>query len=412
MSEIDTTFDIPQHFKDQIRECLSHLYDYAFLQDHPIVHSLTPSVPAAQRVQAFRQIIIDTIEHFSPGIKVDFHSRQARTYNILLLRYIEGHEPPLLLDQLALSERQFYREHRRATESLSRLLWERIQQSQPAEPDSTELDSTATTAISLQSEIQRVFSKSAPIDSDLNSFLFGISTAIYGLAEQHQAKIEIITTVNDVVVSADFATLRQFVILVVARLLQYVSEPGRLIFEGEIVNNGLQITVGLHGRLLDPQTIPSHLEQQETLQYLLEALDGTVDYPTISDNLIQLSLRTPLRKRNILIIDDNPDVIDLFKRYLAGQSYQIYSANEGQRGITLARDEQPELIVLDVMLPGTDGWELLQNFKNHPSTKHIPVLICSVLDAPDVAFSLGANDYLRKPPGRADFLTALARWQD
>src|SRR5438045_310587 len=102
--------EIPQSFKDQIQDCLSHLYDYAFLQDHEFVRLLIPNVAPSQRVQVFRQRIIDTIENFSPGNKVDFHSRQARTYNVLSLRYVEGHDPHDLMEQLAFSPRQFYRE--------------------------------------------------------------------------------------------------------------------------------------------------------------------------------------------------------------------------------------------------------------------------------------------------------------
>src|SRR5689334_14866313 len=114
----DNVFDIPADFVEHVQDCLSRLYDYAFLQDHPIVALLTPGSSAAQRVQVFRQTVIDAIEHFSPGSKINFHSRQARTYNVLVLRYIEGHDPQDVLEQLAFSERQYYREHRRAIDAL------------------------------------------------------------------------------------------------------------------------------------------------------------------------------------------------------------------------------------------------------------------------------------------------------
>ncbi len=77
----------------------------------------------------------------------------------------------------------------------------------------------------------------------------------------------------------------------------------------------------------------------------------------------------------------------------------------------MARALKPWLIILDVMLPTMDGWEALQNLKNHPDTHAIPVLVCSVLDTPDMALALGADGFLKKPPDQIEFLNTLARWK-
>ncbi len=398
--------NIPQLFKEQIQDCLSHLYDYAFLQDHEVVRLLTPNVAATQRVQVFRQLIIDTIEHFSPGVKVDFHSRQARTYNILLLRYIEGHDPQDLMQQLAFSQRQFYREHRRAIEALSSVLWEGIQEAPHPEAADDEIKN-----ISVQSEIQRAFSHSDVTTSDLRTFLDGISGSIGSLATRQGVSVEVRTDEPLATVEVDLMALRQAVILIAARLVLYATQQKHMLLQGRVADTETQITIEIGESSAAAEAIHDMLAQQESLQYLLEALDARLDCTEGPGRSVRVTLALARRKHTILVIDDNPDVHDLFKRYLVGQSYQILGAAEAQQAIQLAREEQPEMIVLDIMLPGKDGWELLQNFKNHPATKHIPVLICSVLDAPDVAYSLGGDDYLRKPPGRSDFLTALARWQ-
>jgi CheY-like chemotaxis protein len=403
--------ETPQEFKEQVQDCLSHLYDYAFLQDHPLVQKLTPNVAASQRVQVFRQLILDTIEQFSPGIKVDFHSRQARTYNILLLRYIEGHDPLDVQQQLAFSPRQFYREHRRALDALSRLLWESVAAANTEGAPSSVQKSTETdmTHISVKSEIQRAFNHSEATTSDLNTFLAGISAAISGLAERNAIQIEVQPVGDAGILEADIVMLRQALILIAARLVPYAAEHRYMGLAGKLSSTNETIMIELFGDNL--KSIQELFAQQESLQYLLESLEATLSYDQTPDGLVQVNVALPRRKHLILVVDDNPDVVDLFKRYLVGQSYQILAAMEAERAIQLAREEQPELIVLDIMLPGKDGWELLQNFKNYPGTKHIPVLICSVLDAPDVAYSLGGDEYLRKPPGRSDFLNALARWQ-
>src|SRR5260221_13189054 len=101
---LDTDLQSASPFEQHVRECLSRLYDYAFLQDHPIVQALTLNTLPAQRVQTFRQVMLDAIESLQPDTKMDFRARQARIYNILLLRYVEGHESQEVMQQLALSE--------------------------------------------------------------------------------------------------------------------------------------------------------------------------------------------------------------------------------------------------------------------------------------------------------------------
>jgi CheY-like chemotaxis protein len=60
-----------------------------------------------------------------------------------------------------------------------------------------------------------------------------------------------------------------------------------------------------------------------------------------------------------------------------------------------------------VMMPGMDGWEVLQRLRNHPDTQHIPVIICSVFNDPELAYALGASSFLSKPVRREDIIKAL-----
>jgi CheY-like chemotaxis protein len=124
-----------------------------------------------------------------------------------------------------------------------------------------------------------------------------------------------------------------------------------------------------------------------------------------------VALDLAVSDRQVLIIDDNPDAINLLRRFLSEQNYVCLEAHTAESGIQLARTLHPWLVILDVMMPDTDGWEVLQNLKHHPDTRTIPVLICSVLDIPEVALSLGADGYLKKPPHLADLISLLAQWE-
>jgi CheY-like chemotaxis protein len=84
-------------------------------------------------------------------------------------------------------------------------------------------------------------------------------------------------------------------------------------------------------------------------------------------------------------------------------------ANNGPKGIELAQQLQPNVIILDVMIPEMDGWEILQRLRSTPATKAIPVVICSVFYDPELAFTLGAVDVLKKPVRKEDLVAALKK---
>ena len=97
------------------------------------------------------------------------------------------------------------------------------------------------------------------------------------------------------------------------------------------------------------------------------------------------------------MIDDDPNSQDMMRRILSKQDYGIFQATSGKEGLELAEKYVPDLITLDVIMPGMDGWEVLAQLKENEKTKNIPVIMLSLVDDPDLGFSLGATDYLTKP---------------
>ena len=84
-------------------------------------------------------------------------------------------------------------------------------------------------------------------------------------------------------------------------------------------------------------------------------------------------------------------------------------AHNGPQGIELAQQLQPNVIILDVMMPEMDGWQILQRLHATPATKAIPVVVCSVFYDPELAFTLGAVDALKKPVRKEDLIAALKK---
>lgn len=101
----------------------------------------------------------------------------------------------------------------------------------------------------------------------------------------------------------------------------------------------------------------------------------------------------------ILIIEDEPDFLKIYQDLLLSKGYEVITATEGNQGLKQIRDNPPDLILLDLIMPGTPGMEILETVKKEPKTQAIPVIIFSVLDQTDkiqLAMKLGARDYLIK----------------
>lgn len=111
----------------------------------------------------------------------------------------------------------------------------------------------------------------------------------------------------------------------------------------------------------------------------------------------------------VLAIDDDPNVVYLLKENLADAGYTVVGAASGQEGLVKARELQPRAITLDIMMPGTDGWQVLHALKTDPLTRDIPVVLISIVDQKELGFRLGATDYIVKPFEREALIGALAR---
>jgi two-component system alkaline phosphatase synthesis response regulator PhoP len=112
------------------------------------------------------------------------------------------------------------------------------------------------------------------------------------------------------------------------------------------------------------------------------------------------TLTTVAVARKILIIEDERDILDLVRHYLEKDGYRTRTATDGTEGLVAAKQEHPDLIVLDLMLPGMDGLELCKRLRAEPSTALTPVIMLTAkADETDriVGLELGADDYLTKP---------------
>jgi PAS domain S-box-containing protein len=117
----------------------------------------------------------------------------------------------------------------------------------------------------------------------------------------------------------------------------------------------------------------------------------------------------PNASKVILAIDDDSQVIELYERYLQPQGYQVIPLTDPSQALERAKQLKPFAITLDIMMPGIDGWRILDILKGNPETRNIPVIVCSIIEDIEKGFNLGASDYLVKPIMEDDLVNALDR---
>jgi PAS domain S-box-containing protein len=113
----------------------------------------------------------------------------------------------------------------------------------------------------------------------------------------------------------------------------------------------------------------------------------------------------------LLVIDDDPEARALMQRFLGKEGFRILEAADGPTGLLLARELKPDVITLDVLMPGMDGWEVLSALKDDPELAAIPVVLATIVDEEHLGFALGAAEYLTKPIDRERLIAVLDRYK-
>jgi PAS domain S-box-containing protein len=146
--------------------------------------------------------------------------------------------------------------------------------------------------------------------------------------------------------------------------------------------------------------LPANLEPGEAV--------AERERPPAGDVATVVSKRRPT---SVLIVDDDRLVRDLLQRFLEKEGFRVAAAASGEEGLRLARGSPPDLITLDVVMPGLDGWGVLKALKADARLASIPVVMISIVDDPAMGFSLGAAEYLTKPIDWRRLSTALDKYR-
>ena len=115
--------------------------------------------------------------------------------------------------------------------------------------------------------------------------------------------------------------------------------------------------------------------------------------------------------KKILVIDDDPTTHDLIRHFLEPEGFNIIATTDPEEGLRWAKEQKPDGIILDVIMPKMDGWAVLTRLKSDPEMSAIPVIMATVLEDHSIGYTLGATDYLTKPIQREKLKIILDKYQ-
>lgn len=288
-------------------------------------------------------------------------------------------------------------------------------------------------------------------DFDITQLLHDVVAIMTPLMEKQGNQFQLVLSPDIGMMHADQTKVRQI-------LINLLSNATKFTHQGEITvevqNHGEHIVVSVHdtGIGMDPEQVDrlfkafTQADASTTRKYggtglglsisqhfchmmggsiRVESTPGKGSHFTVQ--LPRKTLRPPAQQpagekttpttiqgsgeHVILIVDDDPVVRDIISRSLVREGYSVVQASDGKQALELAEKFLPTAITLDVMMPGMDGWQVLSQLKANSQTRHIPVIIVTILNEKSTGFSLGASEYLVKPVDREVLRDVISRYR-
>jgi CheY-like chemotaxis protein len=406
----------PDEFVNHIRDALTHLYDHVHLQSHPLADYLaeTNDVGQVTRAQKLRRLLLNALEELSPPADACANSDAQIHYSALHYRYIDGLAPEQIAEILAISPRQTYRKIREGIEAVASLLWDRFQMEVKVGA-MVRPKAAADRRSMAQATVAYMNTQAHPEILEVSSLVAGVVKDLQPYCERIGAEIDLQMSAKSLYIHADRIMLRQALLNLLTSGLGQTARPRilvNLLQERRELRLSLEIQANQESEERRQKTAEREGIGLEVAMRLFE-LQGCQIYQARAGEQWRVELGLPLAgPHHVLLIDDMPDMLDLFQRFTIPYAVEVTGAKSVDEATKLLDEFTPSLILLDVMLPRKDGWEFLQTLKANPATTQIPVIICSILNEPDLATALGADDYLRKPVRQEALLKMLVRWLD
>lgn len=395
-------------FLTALRSTLNHLYDPDRLRQSPLA-VLFGVAERFDTPSALQNVLVDAIESLRPTDSSPSSSEAWTTYEVLVYRYVQQLSQQAVADQLGFNVRHLRRKQRAAIETLAWRLWQRYDLTDAAALADTGNETPAQECPGYQIDGELAWLEStAPAElANLGSALETVLARARPLADQAHVTVE--TTVEDSLpaLRVNAVALRQ-IILNILCLAIHRCTGGSLSLES--ARSGNEIVIAIHVTRDGSRMSQASGDDADTVHLarrMAEIYGGSLTLVE-DETTFAARLRFPVPRRTpILALDDNQDFLQLLERYVADTNYRVVPTRDPDRAVQMAKELEPGAVLLDVMMPDTDGWEVLARLRQHPTTGQLPIIVCTILPQEDLAVSLGADAFLRKPLTQEALLSAL-----
>ncbi len=382
----------------EVHQALSCLYDGAALGQVALASrlpALQRLASVAERALKLRALLLDCIEQLQSGRPASFRSAATRSYDVLTLRFVEGLTMARIADELFISERQAYRDLVNAEERLAEMLntscWT-ADRPQPVE--------TRAGADTIDEELRNLIPQSSSID--VNDVLGSSLRTVQPLAKALKTSLICSAPPSTLSAIADPVLLRTTLVKMLSTAVRNTRDCKVHV---DVKPAPGQVTITLRfaaNRELDLQAVHGDQASMAQAQGLIWNLQRSPDL-VVSASITLVCQR----RRLVLVLEDNNSTIELYRRFLMHSQDWELAVCDPHNILEVASDRQPAVIVLDVLMPEQDGWQVMQALRAQPETAQIPIIVCSVFDEMDLAQALGASGYIKKPVSRDQFLASL-----
>jgi CheY-like chemotaxis protein len=405
-SEMNRSF-----FINSLRDALTNLYNPYELKHNPLQSLLEEHNPAVDI--ELKQVLISAVHSLMPDEHTPYDTKEWKFYELLYYCFIDRLGQKETAKNLMISLRTLQRLLPEAITVLGEKLVSDYHlvgvdddgtpaQSRSGEPTLPQEDAW-------DQETALLMANSPAKFIDIHKMLKEIIQILQPLSGPGDSKVKVIFPEETWLVMGQVTILRQAVLTAVSYFDPH--EPGLEIniSAGRTAGQGFIQILG-QGREPDPdnRSLSRQAEIPEALTNLMCLLQGSSEIHCDYPNQRAILLTFPAQQQyKIMMIDDNADAIRLVEKYLSSGIYSVIGVKDPEQVLPALENEQPALILLDVMLPNIDGWMLLGQIRRRPILSGIPVIISTILPQEELSLTLGADGFLRKPYTQQELLQVL-----
>ena len=398
-------------FTESLHSALDHLYDPSKLRANPLTELLeakgSPDTPFV-----LRKVLSDAIESLRPEPHVPSQAPIWRTYHILSFRYVQRFSQKEVADQLGLSVRQLRRQQQAAVGLLASRVRARFglgeERLEPTGSLGVEAAAAPDAEAALSKELAWVYAASQGNSAKPARVVAAACDLVEGLSEALNVPLHSRMPGYSLPDVAIHPTALQEALLSIVTIALHRAYGGHVELSAHLAGWQVQLAVKTVGARPGPDQLedsdPSDLDMA---QRLVKMSGGSLTVHTTRDEFAAGLALPGVAQVPILAIDDSEDALRLFTRYVSGTRYRIIGTRDPTGVFSLAAETPPCAVILDVMMPAIDGWELLGRLKTNPLTNEVPIIVCTIMPRKELAASLGADQFLSKPVTRQAFLDAL-----